>query len=155
MKKLPRFPEFSGQSKHCVKNVPIRSFFWPAFSCIRMRKSSVFGHFSRSEVYVKFTGHPKCRLYVCFIPSPDADPRMGIAPPPSIYRCRHQSGSAKCPGVSGIPAVVGADSGLVDQRRAGGFNFSLSGYFNWCCRNFRFGGGWAAGYGSIKLQDLF
>ena len=58
-------------TKHCVKSVIIRSFFWSAFSriwteyfvslCIqydcgkiRTRKQSVFGHFSRSENYVLF-----------------------------------------------------------------------------------------------------
>ena len=42
---------------HCVKNVQIRSFFWSAFSYIRIedrkirtRKNSVFGLFSRSEL---------------------------------------------------------------------------------------------------------
>ena len=33
---------------HCVKSVQIWSFFWSVFSCIRTRKKSVFGHFSRS-----------------------------------------------------------------------------------------------------------
>ena len=40
---------------HCVQSVKIRSFFWSVFSCIqskyrkiRMRKISVFGHFSHS-----------------------------------------------------------------------------------------------------------
>ena len=40
---------------HCVKSVQIRSFFWSVFSIIqsecgkiRTRKTSVFGHFSRS-----------------------------------------------------------------------------------------------------------
>ena len=57
------------KTKHCVKFVQIRSFFWSVFSCIRIEygnllrktkhcmkstqirtsKSSVFGHFSRSE----------------------------------------------------------------------------------------------------------
>ena len=42
--------------RHCLKSVRIRSFSWSVFSCIqskyrkiRTRKSSVFGHFSRSE----------------------------------------------------------------------------------------------------------
>ena len=42
---------------HCVKNIQIRSFFWSAFSHIRIeyrkirtRKNSVFGLFSRSEL---------------------------------------------------------------------------------------------------------
>ena len=30
-------------SEHCVKSVQIRSFLWSVFSCIRTRKSSVFG----------------------------------------------------------------------------------------------------------------
>ena len=41
---------------HCVKNVQVRSFCWPVFSCnrteyrkIRTRKNSIFGHFSRSD----------------------------------------------------------------------------------------------------------
>ena len=40
---------------HCVKSVQIQSFFWSVFSCIwteyrkiRIRKNSVFGHFSGS-----------------------------------------------------------------------------------------------------------
>ena len=37
---------------HCVKSVQIRSIFWPVFSCIRTRKNSVFGHFSRSDLGV-------------------------------------------------------------------------------------------------------
>ena len=37
--------------QHCVKSVQIRSFFWSVFSCIRTRKNSIFGHFSRSAVY--------------------------------------------------------------------------------------------------------
>ena len=36
---------------HCLKSVQIRSFFWSVLSCIRTRKDSVFGHFSRSECY--------------------------------------------------------------------------------------------------------
>ena len=43
-------------TKHCVKNVQIRSYFWSVFSCIqtecrkiRTRNNSVFGHFSSSE----------------------------------------------------------------------------------------------------------
>ena len=59
----------NGLDKHCVKSVPIRSYFWSVFSCIRpkyedllrkspyavriqeirTRKNSVFGLFSRSE----------------------------------------------------------------------------------------------------------
>ena len=58
---------------HCVESVQIRSFFWSLFSriwtecgeirsisriqseCgkIRTRKNSVFGHFSRSDVWIK------------------------------------------------------------------------------------------------------
>ena len=34
---------------HCVKSVPIRSFFWSECEKIRTRKNSVFGHFSRSD----------------------------------------------------------------------------------------------------------
>ena len=54
---------------HCVKSVQIRSFFWSVFSCVRTeyrdlllkslysfqvhentdQKSSIFGHFSRSD----------------------------------------------------------------------------------------------------------
>ena len=41
--------------QHCVKSAQIRSFFWSVFSCIRteyrkirVRKNSLFGHFSRS-----------------------------------------------------------------------------------------------------------
>ena len=37
-------------SLYCVKSVQIRSFFWPVFFCIRTRKNSVFGHFSRSVI---------------------------------------------------------------------------------------------------------
>ena len=44
--------------KHCVKNVRLWSFFWSVFACIRFkyrkvrtRKNSVFGHFSRSEIW--------------------------------------------------------------------------------------------------------
>ena len=33
---------------HCVKNVQIRSVFWSVFDCLRTRKNSVFGHFSRN-----------------------------------------------------------------------------------------------------------
>ena len=33
---------------HCMKRAQTRSFFWSVFSCIRARKNSVFGHFSRS-----------------------------------------------------------------------------------------------------------
>ena len=43
------------ENSHCVKSVQIRSFFWSVFSCIRteyrkirIRKNSLFGHFSRS-----------------------------------------------------------------------------------------------------------
>ena len=36
-------------SQHCVKSVQyIRKFFLSVFSCIRTRKNSVYGHFSRS-----------------------------------------------------------------------------------------------------------
>ena len=37
---------------HCVKSVPIRSYFWSVFFCIRTRNKSVFGHFLRSVVYL-------------------------------------------------------------------------------------------------------
>ena len=37
-------------SLYRVKIVQIRSFFWPVFFCIRTRKNSVFGHFSRSVI---------------------------------------------------------------------------------------------------------
>ena len=33
-------------SSHCVKSVPIRSFFWSEWRIIRTRENSVFGHFS-------------------------------------------------------------------------------------------------------------
>ena len=43
------------KSAHYVKSVQIQGFFWFVFSCIqfkyryiRIRKNSVFGHFSRS-----------------------------------------------------------------------------------------------------------
>ena len=49
------FEHTFGFSLHCMKSVQIRCFFWPVFSCIQsgyrkiqIRKSSVFGHFSRS-----------------------------------------------------------------------------------------------------------
>ena len=35
---------------HCVKSVQIRSFFLSVFSCIRTRKNTVFGHFSRNAL---------------------------------------------------------------------------------------------------------
>ena len=37
------------KNMHCMKSVQIRSFFLAVFSCIRTRKNSVFGHFSRSD----------------------------------------------------------------------------------------------------------
>ena len=37
------------RKRHCMKTVQIWSFFWSVFFCIRTRKNSVFGHFSRSE----------------------------------------------------------------------------------------------------------
>ena len=47
---------------HCVKSVQIRIFFWSVFSRIwteygkiRIRKSSVFEHFSRSVCFYKCT----------------------------------------------------------------------------------------------------
>ena len=47
-----------GFYNHCVKNVQIRSYFWSVFSCIwtqyrkiRNRNNSLFGHFSRSDVF--------------------------------------------------------------------------------------------------------
>ena len=43
-----------------VKSVQIRSFFWSVFSCIRTRKSSVFGHSLRSANPTKRT--PECLL---------------------------------------------------------------------------------------------
>ena len=43
---------------HCVKNVPIRSYFWSVFSCIQFeykkiqtRNNFVFGNFSRSRLF--------------------------------------------------------------------------------------------------------
>ena len=48
--------KYSPEKSHCVKSVPMRSFFWSVFSYIwtkyrkiRTRKNSVFGHFSRIE----------------------------------------------------------------------------------------------------------
>ena len=41
------------QGRHCVKSVQIRRFFWSVFSCIRTRRNSVFGHYSRSAYYKK------------------------------------------------------------------------------------------------------
>ena len=58
-------------SRHCVKNVQIRSSFWSVFSCIRTellrrspysvpiqentdQKDSIFGHFPRSTNEVEF-----------------------------------------------------------------------------------------------------
>ena len=48
--------KYSPEKSHCVKSVQMRSFFWSVFSYIwtkyrkiQTRKSSVFGHFSRSE----------------------------------------------------------------------------------------------------------
>ena len=38
--------------KHFVKSVQIWNFFWFVFSCIRTRKNSLFGHFSRSENFL-------------------------------------------------------------------------------------------------------
>ena len=39
------------ETKHCVKTVQIRSFFWSVFSRIRTWKNSVLGHISSSEVF--------------------------------------------------------------------------------------------------------
>ena len=41
--------QLEGKTKHSVKSVQMRSFFWSVFFCIRTRENSVFGHFSRSE----------------------------------------------------------------------------------------------------------
>ena len=45
----------------CVKSVQIRNYFWSVFSSIRTeygeirtRNNSVFGHFSRSDIYIVF-----------------------------------------------------------------------------------------------------
>ena len=53
---LPPGLERQWLSKHCVKSVQIRNYFWSVFSCIRTeyrkiltRNNSVFGHFSRIE----------------------------------------------------------------------------------------------------------
>ena len=66
------FPHFwkTRKSIHCVKSAQIRSFFWSVFSSIRTkygdlrrfiqseyrkirtRKTSVFGHFSRSDFFL-------------------------------------------------------------------------------------------------------
>ena len=40
------------QILHCVKSVQIRSFFWSYKRKIRNRRNSVFGHFSRSVIYI-------------------------------------------------------------------------------------------------------
>ena len=53
---------------HCVNSVRIRGYSWSLFSCIRTRNSSVFGHFSRSDLPVKssllrgdsFSTYAKC-----------------------------------------------------------------------------------------------
>ena len=49
------------EKMHCVKSVQIRSFFLSLFSCIQSeyrkiqtRKNSLYGHFSRSDMYVCF-----------------------------------------------------------------------------------------------------
>ena len=46
---------------HCVKSIQMQSFFWSVFSRIqskyekmRMRKNSVFGHFSRSVNFTRY-----------------------------------------------------------------------------------------------------
>ena len=41
-------------TKHCVKSVQIRSFFWSECGKIPTRKNSVFGHFSRSDSVVLY-----------------------------------------------------------------------------------------------------
>ena len=50
---------------HCAKCAQIRSFFLSVFSCIRTeyrkirtRKNSVFGHFSRSDLFMLDTFNP-------------------------------------------------------------------------------------------------
>ena len=55
---------------HCVKSVQIRSFFWSVFSYIwteyrkiQIRKNSLFGHFSRSEISSVFS--PTLRRLSC------------------------------------------------------------------------------------------
>ena len=59
---------------HCVKSVQRRSYFWSVFSCIRTeyrkirtRNNSVFGHFSRSDVFPFFRYKIwKVRLFLRF-----------------------------------------------------------------------------------------
>ena len=41
-------------TKHCVKSLQIRSFFWSECGKIPTRKNSVFGHFSRSDSVVLY-----------------------------------------------------------------------------------------------------
>ena len=62
--------EFTDELTHlnCVKSVQIQSFFWSVFPCIRTeyrkirtRKSSVFGHFSRS---VNVTIFSQCSHFI-------------------------------------------------------------------------------------------
>ena len=53
----------SSYYSHWAKNVQILSFFWSVSSCIRTRKNSVFGHFSRSEcLMLRFNKNPYLRL---------------------------------------------------------------------------------------------
>ena len=49
------FPETAQKYKdHCMKRVQIKNFFWSVFSCIRIRRNSLFGHFSRSGyIYIR------------------------------------------------------------------------------------------------------
>ena len=57
-------------SWHCVKSVQIWSYLWSVFSCIQYkyrkiwtRNKSVFGHFSRSGVFVRF-GAASCFVVI-------------------------------------------------------------------------------------------
>ena len=57
-------------SRHCVKSVQIWSYLWSVFSCIQYkyrkiwtRNKSVFGHFSRSGVFVRF-GAASCFVVI-------------------------------------------------------------------------------------------
>ena len=47
---------------HCMKSVQIRSFLWSVFSCIRTRKNSVFGHFSRSDNNIGKQRYSACNV---------------------------------------------------------------------------------------------
>ena len=61
----------TSQSTVMKISLHIRSFFWSVFSCIRTRKNSVFGHFSRSEnsrgcLYLYFSAFTERIKYDCF-----------------------------------------------------------------------------------------